>query len=245
MPSILVIKTGSTLPALKRQIGDFEDWTLSGMDLPAGEARVVDVTAGAAIPDYDSVRGVVITGSHSMVTDRLDWSERTAGWLRGAVARRIPTLGICYGHQLLAHALGGEVGPNPRGLEYGTFEVDLLEPAREDKLLGGLPGSLRVQLCHVQSVLRLPIGAVRLASNAKGDNQAFRLAECVWGVQFHPEFNAHVVRAYVNHMRLPLTAEEQDLEGLLSTCADTPASGEILKRFARLVGAGPAEPHQP
>lgn len=234
MTSMLIIKTGSTLPEMKRRWGDFEDWTLAGLELPASAVQVADVTAGAPLPDYAAVQAVVITGSHSMVTEHLDWSERTAAWLKGAVARRLPTLGICYGHQLLAYALGGEVGVNPRGLEYGTFEVNLLEPARQDPLLRGLNNPLPVQLCHAQSVLRLPAGAVRLATNACGAHHAFVLAGNVWGVQFHPEFNAEVVRTYIDDMRAPLLAEKQDPAALWAACADTPAGGEILRRFARL-----------
>ena len=234
MASVLIIKTGSTLPDLKRSQGDFEDWTLSGMGLAQGAAQVADVTAGDPLPHYGSVRAVVITGSHSMVTDRLEWSERAADWLRGAASRRIPTLGICYGHQLLAHALGGEVGENPRGLEYGTFEVSLLDAARGDPLLGGLGSPLQVQLCHVQSVLRLPAGAVPLVSDAQGAHHAFRMGDTTWGVQFHPEFNAGVVRAYIEHMGSRLAAQKQNAEALRAACADTPVGGEILRRFARL-----------
>ena len=57
----------------------------------------------------------------------------------GLVERGIPTLGICYGHQLLAHALGGEVGDNPNGREFGTVTVELTAEAADDPLLGGLP----------------------------------------------------------------------------------------------------------
>ncbi|MEZ4555438.1 MAG: gamma-glutamyl-gamma-aminobutyrate hydrolase family protein [Caldilineaceae bacterium] len=57
-----------------------------------------------------------MTGSHSMVTDRAAWSERSADWLRAVVAAEWPVLGICFGHQLLAHAWGGVVGP---GIEMG------------------------------------------------------------------------------------------------------------------------------
>jgi GMP synthase (glutamine-hydrolysing) len=239
MSSVLIIKTGSTLPDLKRRRGDFEHWTLSGMSLADGSAQVTDVTAGELLPDVASVRAVVITGSHSMVTDRLEWSERTAGWLRGAAAQHIPTLGICYGHQLLAYALGGEVGDNPHGLEYGTFEVNMLEAARDDPLLGGLGNSVPVQLCHVQSVLRLPPGAVRLVSNAQGANHAFRLADNIWGVQFHPEFDAEVVRAYIDHMQPRLTAEKQSAEALRTASVDTPVGSEILRRFAMVAGKLP------
>ena len=234
MPTILIIKTGSTLPALKAQKGDFEDWTRAGMDPNGAEVQVVDVVAGEPLPAYEAVAGVAVTGSHSMVTERLAWSERTAEWLAGAVAHHVPTLGICYGHQLLAHALGGAVADNPLGREYGTVEVRLAEPARTDLLLGDLPDPLPVQVCHTQSVLRLPEGAVRLASGARDANQAFRVGACAWGVQFHPEFDAAVVRAYIDHMRPLLAAENQNADQLRATCVDHPYGSEILRRFARL-----------
>ena len=234
MRKILIVKTGSTLPSLNARKGDFEHWTLSGMGVNGGEAQVVDVTRGEPLPAFDALSGVVVTGSHSMVTEHLDWSERTAQWLAGVVEQRVLTLGICYGHQLLAYALGGEVGDNPRGREYGTAEIRLAEQANQDKLLGGLPDPLKVQVCHTQSVLRLPAGAVGLASGARDDHQAFRVGEWAWGVQFHPEFDADVVRAYIHHMRALLAAEGQDPEALISGTVDMPQGGEILKRFAQL-----------
>ena len=91
-----------------------------------------------------------------MVTDRHDWSERSAGWLREAAHEGLPLLGICYGHQLIAHALGGEVGWHPEGREMGTVEIERLAPSNDDPLFGGLPGRFAAQATHLQSVLRAP-----------------------------------------------------------------------------------------
>ncbi len=239
MGKILIIKTGSTLAELKARRGDFEDWTLARLGVAQDGARIVDVMEGDRLPDWAGVDGVVVTGSHAMVTEHHDWSERTAEWLARAVARQVPTLGICYGHQLLAYALGGEVDDNPRGREYGTVEVQLADEAAADPLLGGWEGAIRVQVCHTQSVLRAPAGALRLAWNAHDGCQAFRVGPCAWGVQFHPEFDADVVRAYIDYMRPLLAAERQDPDALRAATSDTPYGEEILKRFARL----PAQLH--
>ncbi len=241
MGKILVLKVGSTLPDLVSRRGDFEDWILFGMGMGMGlgpgavEARVVDVCAGAPLPAYEDVDGVVITGSHAMVTAREGWSERLVQWLPGAVERGIPLLGICYGHQLLAHALGGEVGDNPHGHEYGTIAVRWQDAARADPLLGGLPNPARVQLCHRQSVLRLPPGARVLASSDRDPHQAFVVGEWAWGVQFHPEFDASVVAAYIDHHREQLRQEGQDPDGLMASCEETEWGTEILGRFVELV----------
>ncbi len=232
---ILIIKTGSTLSGLRSHKGDFEDWITAGMGLGPGDVDVRDVTVGARLPENGVHAGVVITGSHSMVTERLRWSEETASWLALEVASGTPTLGICYGHQLLGHALGGSVENNPLGWELGTVEVKLLPEAQGDAILGGLAPAIRVQASHTQSVLRLPASAVRLAASARDINHAFRVGRCAWGVQFHPEFDAEVVRAYIEHCRVKLVAEGQDPDRLIRESRDTATGTEVLRRFARLV----------
>ena len=110
----------------------------------------------------------------------------------------------------------------------------ILITARARVKVSGLVSPLRVQVCHTQSVLRLPTGAARLAFNAHDAHQAFRFGPCAWGVQFHPEFNADVVRTYIDDMRPLLAAEKQDPDALRAATVDTPYGEEVLKRFARL-----------
>jgi len=231
---VLILKMGSTLPSLRERRGDFEDWIARGASLQPAEFHVIDVPSVPALPPLDGAAGVIVSGSHAMVTERRDWSERTAPWLRAAVSRGVPVLGICYGHQLLAHAHGGEIGNNPKGREFGTVQVELDQAGRADELLGQLPGAFPAHEGHTQSVLRLPHEAVRLASNAWDGNQAFRIGARAWGVQFHPEFDAGIVREYVRHYRADLSAEGQDPDALERTAADNPLGGVILRRFVRL-----------
>jgi GMP synthase (glutamine-hydrolysing) len=239
MSQIVVVKVGSTFPSLIRRKGDFEDWILSGMGLHPDLTLVVDVRCAIALPEHDQVLGIVVTGSHASVTDHHDWSERTAGWLAEAVARGIPILGICYGHQLLAYALGGEVGDNPNGREYGTVEIQLTANAQGDALFGRLPAPLRVHLSHAQTVLRLPDEARRLAFSAMDGNQAFVVGSLAWGVQFHPEYDAEVAIEYLHQDRDALVAEKQNPDYLIETCVDAPQAGTILRRFTNIVFRSP------
>jgi GMP synthase (glutamine-hydrolysing) len=235
MGKILVIKVGEALETLLRDRGDFEDWVLSGMEIKRERSIVVDVRGGSPLPSYEDVSGIVIPGSHDMVTDHQEWSERTAAWLSGAVDRRIPILGICYGHQLLAYALGGEVGNNSNGREFGTVEVNLHGPAKRDLLFGGFSNSIRVHACHTQSVLSLPPGSTLLAHSESDPNQAFVLADRVWGVQFHPEFDAGIVIAYINHYRQELREQGTNPDQLIRDCVDTPYGPALLRRFAEII----------
>ena len=232
---ILIVKLGTAPSELVALRGDFEDWIVAGMGLPRDRAEVVEVYAGAPLPEPGGFAGVVLTGSAALVTDREGWSERAAAWLPSALASGIPLLGICYGHQLLAHALGGRVGSNPRGREMGTIEVDL-GPARAagDELLGGLPERARVQASHVESVLELPRGAVCLGSSRDDPYHAFRVGDAAWGVQFHPEFDADVMRGYVRHRSDLLRAEALDPEALLRAVEEGRDGTRLLTRFAEI-----------
>ena len=231
----LVVKAGTTLAPLRARRGDFEDWIAAGMGLARDAVDVVAPFEGEALPDPAVPPAVVVTGSAAMLTDREAWSERTAGWLVEVVQRGTLVLGICYGHQLLAHALGGRVGRNPRGREIGTVPLRLLPGAERDALLGALDGQSVAHVTHVESVLELPPGARRLAENDCDPNQAFAMGERAWGVQFHPEFDADVIRGYLEERADELRSEGLDPEALARDVTEAPAGPLLLRRFADLL----------
>ena len=232
--TVVIVQTGSTLPTLRARRGDFPQWFAEELRRGGAESSVVHVAEGEALPPLEMVSGAVVTGSHAMVTDALPWSEQTARWLREAVARGLPVLGVCYGHQLLAHALGGEVGFNPRGSELGTVEIALADEALGDPLLGGWGKTLRVQACHAQSVLRLPENARLLARNSWDPHHAFAVGPRAWGLQFHPEFDRDITQTYIRECASDLVAQGQDPAALEAACHETPSGPEILRRFAQI-----------
>jgi len=236
---LLIVKVGTTLPELRERRGDYERWFEAGLGLERTPLEICSVFQGETLPHPDQLAGVLITGSSAFVSSREDWSERTAAWLPGAVMAGIPVLGVCYGHQLLAHALGGEVGRNPRGREIGTIEVDL-SAAQDDPLLGGLGEHCRFNATHVESVLRLPAGTEVLASNELDPHHAYRLTgpgRRAWGCQFHPEFDDDVIRGYLEGRRAILAEEGLDPDALLAGAEATPAGTAVLRRFGAMVEA--------
>ena len=233
MKPILIIRLGEPVPEVQARRGDFEDWIGSGMQRPASDFQVVDVPSGGLLPAPMELAGVVLTGSAAMVSERAAWSEQTANWLAEAVQADLPVLGICYGHQLIAHALGGRVGPNPNGREIGTARVRL--QADGDALLGALPEEISVQTSHCESVLELPSEAALLGETDLDPHHAFRIGDRVWGVQFHPEFDADIMRGYIEARRPQLEEEGLPADELVEACADSPHGARVLERFSERV----------
>lgn len=232
MNPILIVKTGGTYPDMADRFGDFEDWFAQRLDRSAAAIETVSPFSGEALPPPASFGGIIITGSHDMITDKQPWSEQTAGWIKQAVDAGIPLLGVCYGHQLLAHAMGGVVGDTPGGKEFGTVSLRLAEPARLDPLFGHLAeSSLLVHACHSQSVLDLPAGATLLASSDMDPHHAFSIGRRAWGVQFHPEFDGRILRQYIARFSAELRRQGSDVDRLLAAIRETPESEALLRRF--------------
>jgi GMP synthase (glutamine-hydrolysing) len=257
--SILILKTGEALPPVKRRCGDFEDWIARGLGLPVESLEVASVYQGDALPSVDSIRGVVVTGSPAMVTERPDWSEASAEWLAKIVeADAVPVLGLCYGHQLLAHGLGGLVGENPKGREMGSVDVIFRddEPERATLRAGAGTGTGRVSgggvrfgpifesgvhaghMSHVESVLRPPADATVLAYTALDPHSVLVFGPRQWGVQFHPEFDREIMQGYVEARREILIAEGLDPDAMIAEAVETPSITRVLGRFASCVDEG-------
>lgn len=232
--NLYILKTGTTFPKIKKDLGDFEDWTIKAMASPNAPVRLLDMASGAMLPDPVDCLGAVITGSHSMVTDDLPWSLAIEKWLPSLVSRKIPVLAICFGHQLLGRSMGGKVAFRPGGIETGTVNVCLNSDASADPLFAELSSPFSVHVDHSQSVVSLPPGAVLVASSEDEPNMAFRIGKYAWGVQFHPEFNALIMRRYVLEQQEKLRCSGIDVERVLEDIRETPSSAGILERFCRL-----------
>lgn len=229
---VLILETGRPVASMRRH-RDFPHWIRVAAGLPRDGAVVVDVQGGDALPSREGFSAVIVTGSGAMVTDRADWSEASAAWLRDAAESGMPILGICYGHQLLAHALGGEVGYHPDGREMGTVDLELHDAAQDDPLFAGLPSTFAAQATHLQTVSRAPEGATVLARSVHDACHAFRWGDAAWGVQFHPEFSATHMRGYVQARSDALTGEGTCPRTLARNVKATPHARRVLRRFVR------------
>ena len=236
MKPVLIIRTGRAPDTIRARHGDFPHWFRLAARLSPRQLRIVDVAAGESLPPPQEVAGAIITGSGAMVTELAPWSERTAGWIRDAMDIELPLFGVCYGHQLMAHALGGRVDYLPGGREIGTQPMALLHDAAQDALAGNLPASFRAHTSHEQSVLELPRESIVLARSERDPHQMLRYGRNAVSTQFHPEFNAEVMRAYLKRKHADAWRKDADSHPTFRAVAATPFARRLLRQFARRHG---------
>jgi GMP synthase (glutamine-hydrolysing) len=235
---ILVLRAGDALPEVVAEHGEYSAWIERAVgDAWGGRWIEHDLRSSTPVPHLPGLSAIIITGSPASVTERAPWMLRAEAYVREIVDAEVPLLGICFGHQLMAQALGGDVQKNPRGREIGTVEVTR---HGNDPLFHGLPESFLVNSTHVDSVLVLPPGAAVVASTGLEPHAALAFGAVARGVQFHPEVDQNVMRGYVERRRPNLVEEGLDAEGILAAAADTPLARTLLRNFIELFVLSPA-----
>lgn len=153
------------------------------------DADLVEFSASDGhLPDHTEFDGVVVTGSRSSVYWNEPWIPPLVDYVAEAAAAGLPVIGVCYGHQVLAEALGGRVA----GMDEFEIGYNEVRHRGDDELFAGIEEGFTVFTSHGDTVVELPPGATLLAENDHGIH-AFRDGHC-WGVQFHPEYDLKTAR---------------------------------------------------
>lgn len=187
-----ILETGEVAPELKARHGDYPAMfrALIGAVDPGMEFAVVSVVAGEMPAAPTQADAWLVTGSRHGVYDGLPWIEPLKAFLRQCVAERVPVVGICFGHQILAEALGGRATKSDRGWGLGIQDYDLAP--NPPAWLRALPAHFSMRALHQDQVVALPPDAHVLASSphcafaalAYGDPER---PEAI-SLQPHPEF---------------------------------------------------------
>lgn len=233
MSKILILDAAGDLgpDAAAAGIPGVGQWFLDAFGRDASEFDVIDVVAGAP-PDPGDYAGLVVTGSPASAYDGHAWLDRLKVYVRRAVEAGIPTLGVCFGHQLLSYVMGGRVGKDPADWEVGLELVTLTDAGRGDPLFNGLPDPLPVLQSHRDAVIELPPGATLLATNDHTVHQAFALGDRVRAVQFHPEATPRQL-GWILEARAERLAQEAgiDVHKVVAGMRPTPEARRVLRNF--------------
>lgn len=241
----LIIETGDPVTPANRLYGSFAQWFIQGLELPPEQIVTVAVHHGQALPEInqaaEKLTGIIITGSAAMVTDREPWMLSTQHWLNRSFQYNIPTLGVCFGHQMLADILGGTVEFNQQGRHMGLSNFSLTAAAKTDQLFQPLAAQIDNQantipafVSHLQIVTALPRTATLLGSTELDENHAFYAEKTIWGVQFHPEWTAEIMSTYIQARQSALVAEGFHPESMIQALKPCDAAYGLLKHFAQL-----------
>jgi GMP synthase (glutamine-hydrolysing) len=224
---------GLTVALLDASVGETPAERNFRRELDA-DVRAYKVSEGEFPPQVETagfdIDAVVVSGSQTSVYDDESWIGRTEAWVGDAVDAGVPLLGVCWGHQLLAQAVGGEVEPMGGMGELGYETVRRLED--DDPLFDGVESSFLAFETHTDEVTALPASATPLAETGRA-LQAFRVKNA-WGVQFHPEYDRDTARWVTENKRGWLTDEQVD--AILDTItagrhAETAQAARVFDNF--------------
>lgn len=193
-------------------------WTVTAFDLPKGQ-----------FPDDVQVfDGFLIGGSPSSVHDEDAWIERLLSVIREAFAAGRPLAGACFGHQAIAKALGGVVGPNPGPFVLGTAETEVTSPAPWMDPVA----RFRLAAAHGEQVTALPPGAKVVGRTPGCEAACYRIGTTVFATQYHPEMTPGFLAALVEEFapKFPATVRAA-AEASLPLGTDGPQFAEWIARF--------------
>jgi len=186
--------------------------------------RIVDIPVheGAVPHSVDDHDGWVISGSQASVYDDLDWIRTGESIVRDLLASERPTFGICFGHQLMAQALGGSVERAEVGWGVGVHRYDVVEPAPG---MAAPPPTIGVLAMHQDQVVEAPTGSTVWATSDFCPVAGLTFGERAWSIQPHPEFTPRIVEAMCHDRRHRMG---DDVTDAALASLDHPLDGHLL-----------------
>ena len=226
--------TGDPSAYTLKKYGTYGDLFLKMLARPEDRWDVFDVQREAYPSPGEIYDGVVITGSAATAHESEPWIEDLNGKVREAFRDGVKILGVCFGHQAVANALGGRSTVNPAGWEVGLHRLELAPGFFDLRWARGIGPNLRILQIHRDHVLEPPPGAVVHARTDKTPVQVYSLGERVFCMQGHPEFFNDIVDNLARERResgVISAALAQECENSLEDEADRENLALLLRRF--------------
>ena len=169
------------------------EWDKKNFARSLGKEHKLTKTINLLDGDFDvndllGFDAVIIGGSKYGVYDSVPNANTLRQFVKKALVKRIPLLGVCFGAQFIANAIGGKVILDEKNQEFGTVAVKKTRAGLRSPLLRNFPEKFLAQCSHHDRIIRLPKNTEVLAKNRKCPIQAFKISGAdIYGVQFHPE----------------------------------------------------------
>jgi GMP synthase-like glutamine amidotransferase len=155
--------------------------------LPGIAITTCNVCLGESLPLATEVDGLVLAGSYHSVHDNTDWQLRVRAWLSDMRRCKIPILGICGSHQLIAHCEGADVDWLEDGPFAGTFPIYLTDAGRSSPLMHAISDNDCFHYANSEHVVNIPAAGTLLASSSKIPVAVLDFGNHCYTTQFHPE----------------------------------------------------------
>ncbi len=224
-----ILQTGHAPAEIAREKGDYPQMFARLLADGGFTFRTWDVEAGELPADVHEAGGWLITGSRHGVYEDHPWIAPLEDFIRQAVAAGVPVVGICFGHQIVARALGGRVGKHSGGWAVGPQDYTIRDP-ESDALL-----TLRLNAWHQDQVTEPPPGTEVIGRSDFCPIAALKLDDRVLTFQPHPEFDADTIRALAAHRGRGVVPDDR-LDAALDALdgpGDADRAADIIIRFFR------------
>lgn len=165
---------------------------------------VFSVKDGVFPQDISGFDGFMIGGSPASVLGGADWIDRLESLIREIAAAQIPQFGACFGHQVIAKALGGRLGFNPQGWSFGCVRTDVTHSAA---WMTGAPAALNLYSAHKEQVVEVPQGAEIWSVTEGCPVGGFAIGAHVFTTEYHPEMSPEFIAALVEELAGDMPAE--------------------------------------
>jgi GMP synthase-like glutamine amidotransferase len=211
-----ILKTDAVRPEWVLEFGEYPDMFIALLRQadPDLEYAVYDVEQGQYPADIDEVDAYLITGSKAGVYEDKPWIAELMAFVRQLHHRRKKLLGICFGHQLVAQALGGKTEKSPRGWGVGLHTHRFsTAPAWHDQE----DMDLNILVSHQDQVVAVPEDAQVLAGSEFCVNAVCQIGDHILTFQGHPEFQHSYAREIMTFRRDTI-GEEAYVAGMDSLC---------------------------
>lgn len=205
--------------------GMFQSWL--GPVLHEAEWTSIAVYDGAPLPNPDDYQGYLITGSRYGVYDELPWMAPLSDFIRDIGARQIPVIGICFGHQIMAHAFGGRVEKSDAGWVIGAQSY----------------GDQTAFAMHQDQVLEAPSSAAKVTAAPGCPIARIEYDFPAISVQYHPEFSAAFMEGLLDLYETDDGIQPELIEAARKSLGDNTHVDTIAEGFAQFFRAHQRKDH--